>query len=235
MISFSDLIHRSSRMQATLDREEDANLLRERLQQSTYAQSRAQFSFDRMRRELGHERAVQFERVYQGIEALERQSREALNQVNDIRAHFRKPALKAWPKEPLGDCDACGDKVPKSQVLNRFAYGIEGSFCRRCRNAGDEEESDWTPVDEALGLPVFGHGDFFYCRPKTSDDALDLASDVPCCDVIDLATERPISRIEARHRLEDSKYGEHEKFGVAFPEMLNLFLSDFCAGLYPSL
>lgn len=199
-----------------------------------YCHTRETFSFARCKKELGYDQAVAFEIDYQGAHQLELQSREALTQVNAVLTARGLPVLLRWPAERRYSCDGCDNRVPRSHVKDIEHYGLEGTMCRECRGA-DEEASDWTPVDEALGLPLFSQGDFYYFLLLRSSDAVQLASDYPCCDVVDLETDRTISTQNAQIRLEDPRFGEHEKFGVALPEVLNLFVADFCAGLYPAL
>lgn len=212
------------------------------LEFQNYVHTRREFSFETCKLNLGYDRAVAFEIQFQGAPELEAQSREALQQMNAILTALHKPALVAWPAESRSECDGCGAMVPASHIrgmgyfdsVNEFA--VDGpSCCRKCRDVEDSEDSDWTPVDEALALPIYSQGDFWYFLLKRSSDAVQLASDYPCCDVVDLETERTLTANEAAHKLDDPRYGEFEKFGVAFPETLNHFVTDFCAGLYPQL
>lgn len=209
----------------------------EQIEFNNYCHARQEFSFETCKLNLGYDRAVAFEVEYQGVATLEGQSREALAQVNHILTALGRPVLLRWQTEPLFQCDACDVMVPRSHAKSSRLYSdeIEGDFCRKCRGMEDVEESDWTPVDEALSLPIFNSGDFWYCHFLRSSDAVQLATDYPCCDVVCLETERTMTANEANHRLEDPRYGEFEKFGVAFPEALNSFVTDFVAGLYPSL
>jgi hypothetical protein len=209
-------------------------------EQFNYNQTRDTFTFETCKLNLGYDQAVAFEIEYQGAHELQQQSKEALMQVNSILTALGKPALLRWPVEERSSCDGCDGTFPASHVKEQGFWSGEVEMsgpacCRKCRGAEEVEESDWTPVDEALGMPVLNCGDFWCVHFLKSADAVQLASDVVSCDVVDLETERPISTSDAWRRLDDPRYGETEAFGVAFPEKLNLFITDFVAGLYPGL
>lgn len=212
----------------------------EEIEFANYVHTRATLRFEHLKIELGHNRAVALEIEYQGADDLQLQSREALGQMNAILSALGRPVLLRWPAESRSTCDVCDADVPASQIksgeYNAGEVGMSGpSCCRKCRGTEEVEDSDWSPVDEALGLPIFQADDFFYFHLKNSRDALQLCENYPCCDVVDLETERPMTNNQAAHRLEDSRYGDFERFGVAFPETLNVFLTNFFAGLYPAL
>lgn len=214
-------------------------LTNDQIEFQNYCHSRDEFSFSRMKKEIGCYRAIQWERAYQGHDGLEQQSRVALAQMNDILEALRRPAILRWPTEPLSQCDVCDAKVPVSHIkatgyfdsVNEFAVDGPGC-CRKCRRVEDED-SDWLCVEEVIG-EIHETRDYYYWIPRDNDQALEVSADCPGADLIDLRNEQPITGNEARAILNDDHLAGFLKLGLGFPETLNLFIGDLIAGLYPS-
>lgn len=92
-----------------------------------------------------------------------------------------------------------------------------------------------TPLDIALNLPVYKNDDFWYVTLKSNEDCIDVSRAVPGCDVFDLRKQLVLTPHQAAAKLDNERYGQHERFAITLPEMLCIFLSEFMEGRYPEL
>jgi hypothetical protein len=207
---------------------------------SRYAKDRQAISFEWMKKALGHARAIELERQYQGVDELEELKKLALIQANRILVALNKPEIICWPKGwmdvPQGDCDSCGKKGYCRTISVGVTFPMDCDACHRCR---DEEidESEYrltTPLEVALGFTTYDATDLWWVDFKSSDLALSVAQQTGL-DVYDDRGIQVLTTRQAMYRLSDEKYGPFEKFGLALDEMLSEFSSHWISGLYPEL